>query len=304
MKSKAINYLRCIAALLVINTHLTGMYPPKLSFLAAGGFFANSLFFFVSGYCLTNVELFFPKWYWKRFLRVYVPYLLMIPILFLAGSLAGLNWINVVMPFEAYHFIPTILLLYIFYYFLTKLNQKTKFRYEFQIVALLLAAILWFVFFFDKENGDVLRHFSVIESIFYLIPMLLGGMAKEGRRIQRKWISLVLVVVSLGLYAFQSFRPFTGWLKILQPMIGLLFAYGLGCLALSLENKLPSLRAVDFVASVTLECYLVQMISLHAFLNTPFPVNILYHVICSLAAAWCLHWVADKIVKLLTKKIR
>lgn len=87
----------------------TALYPPKVAFLAFGGYFANSIFFFASGYCLTNVKTVFPKWYGKRFIRIYLPYLLILPFLYFAGSLEGLDWVNIVMPFKDYHFIPSIL---------------------------------------------------------------------------------------------------------------------------------------------------------------------------------------------------
>ena len=303
MKSKAVDYLKCIAALLVINTHITVLYPPKLGFLAWGGFFANSIFFFVSGYCLTSVNRSFPKWYMRRFIRVYIPYIIMLPLLFFAGRLAGWNTVNIIMPFEEYHFIPTILLLYIVYYFLSKVNQKTKIGYSAQVAALTAIAILYYILIFDKVNGYILEHFTFIETISYLIPLLLGGMAKEGKWIRSKLISGILIVFSFALYVYQSFRGFPDFLKILQPCIGLFFAYALGCFFLSVEDKLPQIIIIEFISAVTLECYLVQFISLDAFTNTGFPTNIVYHVSCTLAVAYCLHWCSDIIVKRINKLI-
>ena len=303
MRSKAVDFLKCIAALLVINTHITVLYPPRLGFLAWGGFFANSIFFFVSGYCLTNVNRSFPKWYMRRFIRVYIPYLFMLPLLFFAGRLGGWNTVNIIMPFEEYHFIPTILMLYIVYYFLTKANQKTKIGYSAQLVILTTCAILYYIFIFDKVNGYILEHFTFIETISYLIPMLLGGMAKEGKWIKSKSISGILIIITFALYVYQSFKGFPYQLKILQPCIGLFFSYALGSLLLSLEDKLPKIKIVEFVSAVTLECYLVQFISLDAFVNTGFPTNIVYHVICTLAAAYCLHWCSDIVVKRINKLV-
>ena len=53
----------------------------------------------------------------------------------------------------------------------------------------------------------------------------------------------------------------------------------------------------DLVSSVTLECYIVQFVSRSAFLSTGFPTNIVYHVICSVAAAYCLHWLAGIVIR-------
>ena len=276
------------------------MYPTRLRFLAWGGYFANSIFFFVSGYCLTNVNKTFPRWYTKRFIRIYTPYLLALPFLYFAGRLTGWNWINIIMPFDEYHFIPSILFLYIAYYFLTKLNQKTSFGYFYQTLFLGITVLLYFFFLFDKKKSPI-DHFSFIETMTYLIPMLLGGLAKEGKLIKNKLVSLGLVSITFVIYIYQSFRPFTGDLKILQPCIGLFFAYGLGCFFLLVEDKLKEMRLIDFIASVTLECYIVQFVSRSAFIMTGFPTNIIYHIICSIAVAYCLHFISDAVINRLLK---
>ena len=302
MRNKSIDYLKCIATLLVINTHIKAMFPSGFGVLAFGGYFANSIFFFASGFCLTNVSMVFPKWYWKRFIRIYTPYLIILPFLFFAGELAGLNWVNIVMPFRKYHFIPTILFLYIVYYFLTIIHQKTKISYGIQIAAFSVVAVTYFVFFFDKKGSSVIEHFTLIETISYLIPMLLGGLAKEGKWIRNRFIGFSLVAVTFLAYVYQIYYPFTGYLKILQPCIGLLFSYGLGCVALSFEDKLPRLKIVEFISSITLESYLVQFVCLDAYKNIGFPTNIVFHVISTLAVAYCLHKVSSIIVKQLTFK--
>lgn len=45
MKSRAVNYLKCLAALLVIHTHLDKMYPSSLNFLVWGGGILLIVFF-------------------------------------------------------------------------------------------------------------------------------------------------------------------------------------------------------------------------------------------------------------------
>ena len=97
---KAIDYIKCLACVLIINSHLTSLYPRQLYFLSMGGYFGNSLFFFASGYCLVHIKGRFINWYRRRFTRVYVPYLFMLPLLFFAGQLNGLDLWNIIMPFE------------------------------------------------------------------------------------------------------------------------------------------------------------------------------------------------------------
>lgn len=69
-----ITVLRALAACLITNAHYTGVYPTDI--IANGGLVGDVLFFAVSGYCLYNIKVSFPKWYGKRIVRCYLPVLL------------------------------------------------------------------------------------------------------------------------------------------------------------------------------------------------------------------------------------
>ena len=74
--------LKCMAALLITNSHFNGLYPEGFSFLAFGGFFGNSLFFLISGFLLVGCDRsIFSKWYTRRVLRIYIPYMVVLPLL-------------------------------------------------------------------------------------------------------------------------------------------------------------------------------------------------------------------------------
>ena len=64
-----IPYLKTLAVLLVINSHLDAYYPH--SALATGGALGNALFFVVSGFCLADIHDKFDKWYFYRVLKIY-----------------------------------------------------------------------------------------------------------------------------------------------------------------------------------------------------------------------------------------
>ena len=63
-----ITWLRCLAAMLITNAHYTGIYPTD--WIANGGLIGDTLFFALSGYCLTNIKTGFWKWYGKRLNRI------------------------------------------------------------------------------------------------------------------------------------------------------------------------------------------------------------------------------------------
>lgn len=46
-----VDILKCIAAILITNSHMDMLYP-KFSFLATGGAIGDALFFFCSGFTL------------------------------------------------------------------------------------------------------------------------------------------------------------------------------------------------------------------------------------------------------------
>ena len=69
-----INYLKAIAVLLVLNSHLDSIYP--ISALGFGGGLGNALFFCVSGYTwagLHSKKKSFGSWYLNKIKRIWVP---------------------------------------------------------------------------------------------------------------------------------------------------------------------------------------------------------------------------------------
>jgi peptidoglycan/LPS O-acetylase OafA/YrhL len=75
--------LQCLAALLIANSHLEGLYPR--SWMAADGLIGNSLFFFLSGFGLMKSgqksNRSFLNYYLRRIARIY-PALWLVMFLF------------------------------------------------------------------------------------------------------------------------------------------------------------------------------------------------------------------------------
>ena len=121
-----ITVLRALAAMLITNAHYTGIYPTDI--IANGGLLGDVIFFAVSGFCLCNVKKTFPKWYLHRLLRIY-PAVIIVTALYLIlgfysweGGLAeGVKWF--LYP-TYYHFVASIVVLYIPFYFIMKMVEK------------------------------------------------------------------------------------------------------------------------------------------------------------------------------------
>lgn len=70
-RDPAVDLAKCLAVLLIVNSHLDACYPPGLSALATGGAVGNALFFFCSGYTLARGRLGpFASWYKRRLARI------------------------------------------------------------------------------------------------------------------------------------------------------------------------------------------------------------------------------------------
>ena len=230
---QAVDYIKCLACFLILNSHIAPLYPDKLKALSFGGFFGNCLFFFVSGFCLLNVKESFPKWYWKRFVRVISPYWLMIPLLFFDGRFSGSGIINVIMPFKLYHFIPTILILYIAFYTAVILNRH-KIHFHYLIIGAAVISFLFFYCAYDYNTRDIYEHFTFLEMLSYFVTMLAGAIVSKSSKVLKWYIYLAAAVVFFGLYGYQSVFGFPKVISIFQLIIGIGFSCSLACLFVSL----------------------------------------------------------------------
>lgn len=117
--------LRCLAACIITNSHYTGVYPTDL--IANGGLLGDVIFFAVSGFCLVNVRGNFFQWYGKRLLRLYPAVLLITLAYLLAGLFAApenaAGWLRLFIYPTNYHFVASILFLYIPFYFVMRIQK-------------------------------------------------------------------------------------------------------------------------------------------------------------------------------------
>lgn len=296
---KSVDYIRLIACMFIVNSHLEHFYPEKINSLAWGGYFGNSLFFFVSGFCLTNITGSLPRWYWKRFIRVYVPYLISIPFLYFGGQLSGLGSFDILIPFKLYHFIPTILILYVFFYLAVALN-KHGINYFSIICVLLIVSFLYFLVFFDIENGKILKHFSFLEMTSYFVMMLLGANANDKK--PRSIYSLLgLVAASFCLYTYQHFYGMPKELGYLQLLIGMVFVYSFCNIWVFFDKQLIQNSYITLVSSITLEIYIVLCVCMDAYVSIGFPTNIVFLWFSVIGTGLFIHKIADKIIKIIPK---
>ncbi len=326
-----ITFLRCIAAMLITNAHYTGIYPTDL--IANGGLIGDIIFFCVSGYCLTNLKTGFFKWYTKRVGRVLPVVILISAVYILLGrydfsvyasgteqtllyqglSALGLTYPKFLSWFvypTYYHFVASILVLYIPYYFVLKCNWT---RERLPLVMLVTFAVftLIYTFIYDKSYYHIDTVREPFIRILFFESMILGAYFKLVDKNMRNTGKPVLYFIGAGvsfavyfaskilLTKKDSLAPFQFFNQLVIFAL-LFFVMRFFSSIDSVLEKAPKWlsKVVGLVAKLTLEIYLVQyvLIDLVREWDLPFPVNWVVLTLLIVAAAFVL----NKVMSFLT----
>ncbi len=310
-----ITFLRAIAACLITNAHYTGIYPTDL--IANGGLIGDIIFFAVSGYCLANVKMNFPRWYSKRVVRCYLPVIIMTAIYMVMGEYSlevhPLNWWFIYPTY--YHFVASIVVLYIPFYAVMKIDfLKKHIPAVMGVIALVYLVV--YIFFYDKSyyHIDVVRE-PMIRFLF-MESMLLGAYFKfnDGKyRNNFKWYNFVGVGVFFLLYfaskLFFSRSDSFMYLQVVNQFVIFALLYFVFKFVMGIDAKLDKLPAIiksviSFVAKMTLEIYVVQYVIID-FIRPllGFPLNWISITALIFVTATALHFVCEGVLKLSDKVI-
>lgn len=294
-----IDLIRAFATLLITNSHFDSIYP--ISVLATGGLIGNSLFFIVSGFCLTKITLPFLNWYRKRLIRVYPSVLIMALVGICIGDYSISNWSSFVEAFiwpTYFGFVGYIVLLYIPYYFMIKsgfLKTESKMNIVIAILVWLVSCVLRFF------NIDILGY------AYYFLLMCAGAHINLKKiRLKRNGVFLTiaafLIVVYLGVEAMIDSQLLSDMIKFVPLYMGVvLFTISLQNME-SVIKKIPSKlwMGVQFLSRHTLEIYTTQVIILHHVIDIrPWGFKFLFVAIEILIAAYILRKMVSLIQSIL-----
>lgn len=298
-----ITVLRALASCLITNAHYTGIYPTDL--IANGGLIGDIIFFAVSGYCLINVKGSFVQWYGKRLYRVYLPVFVITAVFGILGmySIRSDNWFQWFVFPTYYHFVASIVLLYIPFYFC----MKSEFVKNHLISLMLLIAGIWlavYIVVYDRSYYHIDNVHEPMIRFLFLEAMLFGAWFRinadelRGRYRSRDGVYVVLlIIVYFGSKLLFSRMPEISGFQFLNQIIifGLLVV--LFQLFARLDNTLEALdkrvkRVITVIADMTLEIYLVQYVLIAVMRNWFFfPLNWLALTTAIVVSAWILHFV-------------
>ena len=309
-----ITFIRALAACLITNSHYTGIYPTDL--IANGGLLGDVLFFAVSGYCLCQVRDPFHKWYSKRLLRCYLPVMLVTAVYLLLGAYSletqGLFYWFVYPTY--YHFVASIVLLYIPFYAVMHFKPLKE---RLGLVMLLTAAVylIVYIFAYDKSRYHIDNVREPMIRFLFFESMLLGAWFRNNDQKYRNRPSLAAVLGTLGTFVlyfaaklFFAKGILNSSLQVLNQIV--LFIL-LGCAfrwAMGMDEKLSHLPApvrccIEFVSKRTLEIYVVQYVLIEWIRPLfPFPVNWIVLTGAILLAACPVHWICEWVNKAVFRK--
>lgn len=305
--------MRALAAIIITNAHYTGVYPSDL--IANGGLLGDVMFFAVSGYCLADTSGNFTKWYIKRFVRIYIPTWLMTLIYMTLGAYI-LTDIRDGFDFflwpTHWHFVASIILLYIPLYFVSKHLEMNRANYWRLALGLFVFQMILYVTVYDHSyyHIDTVRE-PMIEFLF--MQSLLVGLHFRWRCNNESFVHKSFVFSLFcggGLLVFYFISkmlfvkiPSIADFQILNQICLWLLLYVLFQIFMGLENQLRGIEdkkiwtTVKFISDRTLEIYLVQYVILDHFKIGPFPLNWLLLTGTILGAAIILRWLSQKIIR-------
>lgn len=306
-----IDLLRCLATVLITNSHYNNIWP--IPAMATGGSLGNTLFFAISGFCLSSVkEVKFSKWIKKRIIRLYPSVWIVTLIEFV---IVNPN-IRSVKDFVTYFIYPTqfwfvsaILLFYCLFYIIT------KYAFPYMNYIIIGVAVIYFVVYFglmDISRWSIEGN-TYFKWIYYFEIMLIAFKLKGSSIIMKKrplTRMSVMLVGSVAVYFVFKYLlnkfPILMRFQFAVHIISIIFMIVCLLWGFSIEEKLKLISdrkwfcIVTWIGKMTLEIYLVQTFVIRSFETLLFPVNfIVVTVLISLFAA-----ILKSITKLLARFVK
>ena len=182
------NFLRALAIVLILNSHLDNFYPVQQ--LATGGMIGNAFFFMLSSLGLylswqTKQQNDFQSWYSQRIIRIYPAVwitiiFIILPLAIYSGSLNAQSFFEKMgmFFFPPFWFLQALMIYYLLAFFILK-----RFSYRLLLVfsaSILSVYIVYYYFYLDLTIFSI--ETNSLRQIFYFLIFLWGiylGAVKE-----------------------------------------------------------------------------------------------------------------------------
>ncbi|MCI5166721.1 MAG: hypothetical protein D3903_11655 [Candidatus Electrothrix sp. GM3_4] len=314
-------YLRVMAIFLIVNSHLSELYP--VSSMSFGGHLGNTIFYFISGLGLSisysRSPISTSAWFRKRITKILIPVLLFLFILnfgnwnvFLQVVLNNLIWHDLK---QMTYFLPVLLFLYLIFLPTQKMNNKTI--VSFIIIIFILSSLAFFVKVCSIEQvPSNLPSSSIFFPLNALLAFCMGILlARESESVMiitvkqiHPFFFLLGIIASQGLH--QLFVYVGGWYITINFYLNFITLLSLYMLFSSFKYELSSrfVPILNIIASSSLAIYLVHFRYIHIVddLNVEFPYNVAQVYLYTIIFAYSLTRLSDYILNyfLMTTKNR
>lgn len=316
-----ITVLRALASCLITNAHYTGIYPNDI--IANGGLIGDILFFAVSGYCLYYIKNPFSmrgffRWYGKRLYRVYPPVLvatfvyLLLGYYVIAPNIQSVIWWFIYPTY--YHFVASIIVLYIPYFFIIKI---ARLRDNLPMLMLIIAVIYLLIYltFYDKSYYHIDTVREPMIRFLFMESMLLGAWFRQNEGKLRNNIKLshgLLTGVAFIIYfasklLFARKESLSAYQILNQAAIFVLLLLLLRTFC-GMDGKLENLpqwakKIISFIAGMSLEIYAVQYVLIDVVReqHLHFPINWFLITAAIFISAFILHMLCEIMYKSVNK---
>ena len=302
--------LRALSAMIITNAHYTHVYPMEI--FANGGLLGDVLFFSISGFCLAHINTSFGSWFKRRSIRVYTPTLIATIIFVMIGAYpvpSVWDGLKIFIWPTNYHFVGSIILLYIpFYFICSKVELTTSYFIKTSLVLFMIQSFLYLVVY-DRSfyHIDNVRE-PMIEFLF-IQSMLLGAYYRkvtEGESLKNSIVvisggGLLMISYFISKVAFSKIASISEW-QILNQVILFFLLWFIFRIFYSMETSLKKMpvffeKLFKYLADRTLEIYLVQYVIIpktDSLVQWPFNWFIVTGTI--LVTAHVLHWMSQKLL--------
>lgn len=328
----SLDWLKCLAALLIVNSHLGVCYGNYAAF-ATGGAIGNAVFFFCSGYAL-GLGRFdrFDNWYKRRIYRIYPSVLsktLIAPIIVFFTAVftntlsslqcetllnGGGNSLGDALINGGGWFLKAILLFYAVLYLLRRiLNDKISYSF----IVLSVVTLIYLFLVFNHRAVDLFSADSKDARIIYFLIMLMGlCLSNNSVQLNHKSSSFFAVVSLVFVVAYYTLLAIARKYQI--PYLEILSLAPFFMLMIALvkafeSEKLKKLWMSNwgwpfrFISTHCWEIYLAQLFHVFTYENHfekvfPFPLNIPMTFLAIFATAYVIKVLSQLIIQLFNKE--
>lgn len=311
----SVDAIKCLAALLVLNSHMDLIYP--ISALATGGAIGNGLFFFASGFLANNIhsETSFLPWYLKKVKRL-IPITAIVAIIRLViiggipTSLVGM-FLEIVWP-TYYWFVGALLLFYIPYFIIIK--KQLLPHIKFIVLGLGMVYVFYYLLLLDTskwvvESVGMMDINGCFKLIYYFMIMIIGAFTKEdvSSQIENKYKHLCIGICGfICMYTFKVIMGRIQYLMYFQFIVQLctiITVIGIAKYLLANEERICRykntvyFRLVRCISNLSLELFLAQEIVVLYAKRLSFPLSFGVMISGTVILAYIIKSIAKLIAK-------